>query len=594
MHSQNPDKKVIENHRQNVPNRWVFLTIVVLGFLIYARVLKGEFVSDDYVTIVDNLAVRNLNNLGDIWRAFNTRFLVGLTFALNFSVGKFNVVGYHLVNILLHFCNAFLVYKLVRLTFETPVLKKDSRFPDSFPIAFFSALIFLCHPIQTQGVSFITQRAVDMGTLFYLSILLSYLKWRLTEKSIYYGTALLSLLLGIFSKEMIITAPITLMMYELFFFDNRAKTRNLIPFFLLTCLLPLIFLSDQSNSIWKLKNQVAQRGWNWWYFLTEINVLRTYLRLLFFPVHQTHEYDYALVKNFWELGNTFSIGLLGTIFVFACRQFQKNRLLSFAIFWFFLTTSVEAIVVSIVNRALIYEHWLYLPMVGFAVFVTVLFYRFFTNQAVFNRVMVGILVVLSLLSYQRNSVWQNEIAFWEDGKRKTPTLPNVYLGAGNAYQRRNFFHEAYSNYSQALQFYDHSEAGAAQLTQLAREFYARIYSNLGIVAFMLWRDKEALGDFRQAAQLDPTDGHIYNNLGVVFFEWGKYQETIDAFQKSIVWQGDYPEAYRYLGQAYAALGQSQIAKGYFEKAISLFRRYGEGQRVKELEKLLAAQERPLK
>ncbi len=570
----------------------VLFAMIILGGLLYVHVLRGEFISDDYILIVENSAIRNPERVADIWHSFNTRFLVGLSFALNYSWGKLDVFGYHLVNIILHIANAFLVYKFIGLIFATPLLKKKNSFDDSLSIAFFSALIFLCHPIQTQGVSFVTQRAVEMGALFYLLTIVAYLRWRISQKRFYYSAAMISLFLGIFSKEMIFTVPLVMVLCEIFFFDSQEKSlrvrlKMLVPFFLLDCLLPIALWLDQPGSNWELKHQMVQRGWNWWYFLTEINVLRTYLRLLFFPIMQAHEYPYELVRSLWEVRTLFSIAVLGAVFAFACRQFAKNRLLSFAIFWFFITTSIEVAVVSIVNRSLIYEHWLYLPMVGFALFVTVMLTRIFKDPTAFRRIITGILIVLSGMTYQRNFVWQNEIAFWEDGKAKAPLLPNVYLGAGNAYQRKGMYREAYSNYHQALQFYDHNDEEIRKLTQLGREFYARIYSNLGVVCYLLWKDDEVMGHFQKAIELDPTNGRVFNNQGLVYFYLGKYRETIEALQKSIALQGDYAEGNHYLGLAYQALGQTEVARGYFQKALDLFRYYGDDYRVKDMQAKIA-------
>ena len=152
MYPENPNKGIVSDLRQHLTTLGVLLTIIVLGVALYAHVLSGEFISDDYNFIVDNLAVRNIHNLSDIWYAFNSRFLVGLSFAVNFWLGKLDVFGYHCVNLVLHGINAFFVYKCVVLILETPVLKRDPRFSHPFPLASFATLIFLCHPIQKHNV----------------------------------------------------------------------------------------------------------------------------------------------------------------------------------------------------------------------------------------------------------------------------------------------------------------------------------------------------------------------------------------------------------------------------------------------------------
>jgi hypothetical protein len=176
-----------------------FLTVLViigLGSVIYSNVLRGEFISDDYITIVDNPAVRDPGDIPRIFQAFNTRFLVGLSFAWNYALSGIDVVSYHVVNIAVHLVNSFLVYILLLTLFKTPVLQNNFPWNRAQDIAFFAGLIFLCHPIQTQGVSYITQRAVSMGTLFYLLTLIFYLKARVDKNRVSYCTAGLAFLTG--------------------------------------------------------------------------------------------------------------------------------------------------------------------------------------------------------------------------------------------------------------------------------------------------------------------------------------------------------------------------------------------------------------
>ena len=80
------------------------VVIVVLGFLIYSNVLYGEFVSDDYVWIVDNPSITQ-QNLSDVWDRFNTRFIAGLSFFLNYRLGGLDTFGYHFLNIIFHIIN---------------------------------------------------------------------------------------------------------------------------------------------------------------------------------------------------------------------------------------------------------------------------------------------------------------------------------------------------------------------------------------------------------------------------------------------------------------------------------------------------------
>src|SRR3989338_293880 len=354
---------------------WIFfLTIIVLGLAIYSNALQGEFVSDDHVYIVDNPSVRNIFDLQGLWHSFNSRFLTGLTFALNFSAGGLNVFGYHFFNIVIHLINSILVYQFTLLILKALEGKTDAykKYKDALPV--FAALIFLTHPVQTQGVSFISQRLASMGTMFYLLSLIFYIRGRLDEKNDLIHLALLSMLFGVFTKEMIVTVPLMLFVIELYCFSSWKEIkitqwRTVRPFVLASCMLPLIILQQKAVSYPDFTGQIKAGGFSWNYFLTEINVLRTYARMLFLPVNLSHEYDYPIVGSLLDVDLILSLALLIGLLILAVKTFRSKPLISFCIVWFFVTTSVEIINVSLVHRNVIYDHWLYLPMVGFSIFL---------------------------------------------------------------------------------------------------------------------------------------------------------------------------------------------------------------------------------
>ncbi|MCR4336467.1 MAG: hypothetical protein NUV91_01490 [Candidatus Omnitrophica bacterium] len=507
-------------------NMFVALTITIIGFAIYSNVLSGEFLSDDYKVIVENPAIRDLSNIREIWETFNTRFLVGLTFAINYHFGKLDVVGYHIFNVILHLINTFFVYQFLLLTYQAPALKNNpprSRAPE---LAFYSALIFLCHPIQTQAVSFVTQRFVEMGTLFYILSLLFYAKARLTKKRRYYIATGVMMILGFLSKEMTVTIVAMLWVYEFFFVGSSCgefwkKIKAWLPFVVVTGVFPLVFLQNQPDSVWGLKEQVSTNSFDLRYFLTEINVLRTYLRLFILPISQIHEYDYPLVQEVWEFRTILSILVLFVLVIVAFRQFHKQRLISFAIVWFFITTSVEITVASIVDRSLIYEHWLYLPMVGFAILLPVVLCAFFEDSRSVKRLMIAIIFVLSLLTYQRNFVWQAEIGFWQDNIKKTPNIPQAHWGMGEAYQRKRLYRQAYDSYQKAISFLK----GEDELTPLGERFYSALYSNLATVSFKLCRDDEMFQYFEKSLELDPQNTKTLNNLNQILHFYEQHQDA---------------------------------------------------------------------
>src|SRR3989338_4880934 len=181
IESHSAKRAVPETAERTAPSRAalvVFAAVFALSFLIYSNTFHSSFHFDDMTEIAQNPYIQKLPQISVIWDRHKTRFVTYLTFAMNYSFGQLNVSGYHFVNILLHALCGFLVYYLAALLLKTP-LARDSVLSRNWPlIAFFAGLIFISHPVQTQAVTYIVQRAASLATLFYVLSLIFYLKVR--------------------------------------------------------------------------------------------------------------------------------------------------------------------------------------------------------------------------------------------------------------------------------------------------------------------------------------------------------------------------------------------------------------------------------
>ena len=199
----------------------VLLLISLLAILIYSNTFSVPFLFDDTPNIVENPQIKDLSNFSDF---SGSRYVGFLSFSLNYRFGGLHVFGYHLVNLLIHIINGFLVYTLVLLLFRassrlSPTTHDLSPFNSAHWIAFATALLFVSHPIQTQAVTYIVQRFSSLATLFYLLTVVAYLRWRLASpegrrRYLWYGAALVSTVLAMKTKENSITLPLMLLLVE--------------------------------------------------------------------------------------------------------------------------------------------------------------------------------------------------------------------------------------------------------------------------------------------------------------------------------------------------------------------------------------------
>ena len=556
-----------------------------MGAIAYSNSFDCSFHFDDTPNIEDNITIRNLSNIKTWWGFVPSRPIGYLSFALDYHFHKLDVWGYHLVNLGIHIINAVLVWWLVMLTMATPVMKAQPISRHKGAMALFTALLFVSHPLATQSVTYIVQRLASLATLFYLLSLALYVKGRVREGNkdtrvyFYYAGSVLCAILGMLTKEIVFTLPFALVLYEFSFIRTDTwkfdlKDRGVqIPVIILVIFVALFFLNfsfEIFNSIPPLLNQgydypITARE----YLLTQFSVILTYIRLFILPVNQNMDYDYPISHSLLEWHTLFGLLSLVGIFVAAIFLVRRYRLISFGIFWFFLTFSVESSVIPI-SQNVIFEHRTYLPSIGFFLALTGVVFYFIWDR--YRQVSVGVLVLLVLtnavLTYERNKVWKSEYSLWADCLKKSPNKPRPLCNYGKALADAGNASEALTYYDKAIklnpQFYDvYYNRGNAKTklgddlgaiadyeeTLRINPYYANAHYNLGNALARQGNMTEAVVQFEEAVRIRPRSAEYQNNLGYVLALLGKEDEAITHFREAIALKPDLVDAHNNLGSA---------------------------------------------
>jgi len=578
--------------------------IIILCVAAYSNTFHVPFQFDDPRSISEVPFVRDIHQFPN--PVTQQRAVGFFTFALNYWLHGTNVVGYHIVNLVIHVVNALLVYAFVLLSFRTPILTGSSLKMHARPIALFTALLFACHPIQTQAVTYIAQRFASLATLFFLLSLVTYARSRIPSGAghsnnrplIWYGVSLLSAVLAMKTKEIAFTLPVVIALYEFMFLEGAMKKRILLllPFLLTMAIIPLNLLvtsrplgdvlRDVSEAM-RLQTTVSRGE----YLATEFTVIVTYLRLLFFPVGQNLDYDYPLFKSFFMPEVVFSALLLslilGTGIYLLCRDRRSpgiGRLAAFGIFWFFITLSVESSIIPIAD--VIFEHRLYLPSVGFfltctsALFwgVDLLRSRWAKAEQVVVIALAAAVIVFAGLTYARNTVWQSEVGLWNDVISKSPLKARGYNGLGLAYFNEGRYDRAIEDFARAIELYPtygvaynnignsyfrtgvYDRAIEAQTEAIALEPNNAIFrDNRGLSYADIGSYDLAAADFTKAIALDPSYAKSYHNLGFVYHKKGLYRPAIEEYTKAIALDPSNAVFRSNRGSAYAAIGDYERA-----------------------------------
>ncbi|MBF0571615.1 MAG: tetratricopeptide repeat protein [Candidatus Omnitrophica bacterium] len=539
-----------------------------------------------------------------IWHYFHGRFFVFLSLAFNYHFNGLNVFGYHLFNLAVHIITAILVWWLTLLTLSTPAMKEDKITRHASLIALFAGLVFVSHPVQTEAVTYIWQRAASMAAMFYLASLCLYVKSRLLQVEklslghwkFYYTGSLITAVVAMFTKENAVTLPLMILFYEYSFLNTKKSFnwRILAPFLLTIFIVPVTFLFIKSQVFQSMHGDLRAHGGvitPMHYFLTQFRTMVTYIRLLFIPLNQNLDYDYPIFKNILELPVLISFLFLTVIFYWAKRLFLRYRLFSFSIFWFFLTLTIPESSFWAMG-GIIFEHRLYLPLAGFSIFLVSGAYYLWGKNRIKMMVMVLAMIIgwNSLLTYQRNNIWKDNITLWNDAVLKSPYKPGPYFSRGAGYFNQGNFDRAMVDFNKAIAIDpdNHIEPyinrgliyesrgefikAIADYTKAIKISFSRgvlPYHTRSILYHKLGNFSQALSDAAKAIEIDPYDFIAYNIRGCIYGEMKNFTQAVSDLTKSIEINPYYPDAYYNRAGTYYLLKEYDKAWSDAHKAKEL-------------------------
>jgi tetratricopeptide (TPR) repeat protein len=442
-------------------NRRILLLffILILSAASYSNVIQGEFQFDDDLGILKNPLVVQPSELftaQNIKSFFEQRPLTILTFAINYALGERAVEGYHTVNIIIHLLTVIAVFFFVRMTLLRPLLK--DAFKDRAEwMALIAAGIFALHPLQTETVSYIMQRAEALSSLFYLLALSCLTKFSDSEKGrslSFWVSGIIFFFLGFSAKQTMVTLPVIYMLYLVFFAEQKGWKKGLLG------ILPLIltgipfviiaFAGSQGSA--HAGFHMAELGQPE-YFYTEMRALFTYLRMIYMPVGLNVDHDYPIYRELLDptvlFSSCFWLVAVGLSFLTLRVKGEWRyhlRVVGFGMIWFFVLLLPSSSLVPL--RDVFAEHRVYLAMMGpvlCTITLTDLVLRIIQRahgKQMYRVVSVGttmILVLLFFSTYERNRVWQTSISLWQDAVTKSPrkARPNYNLGT-SYFKQRNF------------------------------------------------------------------------------------------------------------------------------------------------------------
>lgn len=535
--------------------------IVVAIFASYSNSFDSYFQLDDNHVVLNNDEIKDPANFLEParWKRviFNRAFAY-FTVSVNYAIHGYDLFGYHLFNIIVHIITSLLVYYFVIILFRSKVLSIHRIFTFRKELAFITALIFAVHPVQIQVVTYITQRMASLATLFYLLSVILYIHGRykhensgqIKQSIIFYALALLSFIIGQYSKAIIMSLPITLLLVEFTFIRKKNGAKNL-----KFCIGWLIFIVIMAGYIFLVRGFPQQKGAieNPGYFLTQLNVLVTYLRIMFVPVNLHLIYQYPVAQSLLEFPTLINFFIIVSLVITGIIINKKFPLISLAVLWFFVTQSIESSVFPL--QYVIFEYRLYPSMLSYGLLLSVLVFSYIKIEKTYlTAFFICLSFVYASTTYSLNEKWADGISLWKDNVEKAPNHPVPRNHLGTYLYMNGQVNDAIESYTKSIELDSN---------------YAQPYNHRGVIYKERGEYGKALADFYKAIEKDTLDPMICNNMGYAYQGLGQYDSAIYYFRKAILKSKNYHTAINNLAIAYYSKGEYKRALEIVDIALSI-------------------------
>jgi len=553
-----------------------YAVILCATILAYLPALNGTLLWDDS-SHVTRLDLRSLHGLWRIW------FVPGATqqyypllhsaFWFEHAIWGDAVLGYHLLNVLLHALAACLVVTIVRRL--------------ALPGAWLAGLCFALHPICVEAVAWISEQKSTLSGVLYLAAALVYLRFDESRRRSHYIAALGLFLLALAAKTVTATLPAALLVV-LWWCRGRIESRRdilpLVPWFAVGAAAGLF-------TAWMERTYIGAAGAA--FTLTPIDRILLASRIIWFyaakviwPADLTFFYERWHIDpgEWWQY--LFLAGLIAAAAaLWRLRRQARGPLAAFLIFAGTLFPVWGFFNVYPFRYSYVADHFAYLASLALIAPVS----AFLTSLAKRRQWLLILLpATLGILTCRQAADYRDEETLYRATLDRNPNAWLAHNNLGNVLLaepgRRD---EAIAHFQTAISlmpdFWEaHLSLGNALLETPGRlddalaEYRTaarlsprseRVHTNLGNALLEKGDPAGAAAELAEALRMDPNNAEAHNDIGNLYSQTGRLPEAIAEYRAALRANPDFAEAHNNLGRALAQLGQMPEAIAEFQAAI---------------------------
>lgn len=543
-----------------VPNENLFF-LVLLGLLAvtsYLPALLGEFVWDDFL-LMKLEAVSRWGGIWQIWLdpagaylhrgAVEGHYwpLLYTTFWLEHKLWGFNPVGYHAVNLLLHFVNTALLWRLLlRL---------------SIPGAWFAAAVFAVHPLHVESVAWIISRKDLLSAMFYIGAFFMWIRFTEAPRARQYAAALALFGAALLCKSVAVTLPAALLVLQ-WWRNGRVTAKDLVralPFFLLG-----IAVTGFDTWFYKSNTALSFDYSSYERLLIASRALWFYVEKLLWPV------DLAVIYPRWEIDATEPLAWLfvaATTAVASLLWIMRNRIgrgpMACALFfWVTLSPTLGFVDYSYMGHSFVADRYQYLAGIGAIVLFSAVAVWAARRMPVAPRWAVSgagmvLIALLGIASWNQTEVYRDEVSLFKHVISFNPDSWAAHQNAGMALLRLNEFEEAEGHLRRSLEIFP---------------INPKVFRNLGEALKGQKSYEESLKWYGAAAGLEPDEPLNHLGIGTVLLALERYPEAVSSMKRALEFQADpaiVPMIHSFMAEAFRRMGRYEEADRHFDLGVKL-------------------------
>jgi len=516
---------------------WMPVVLAIMCVLAYHNTFHAPFIFDDLPSITQNPAIRRLWPLADVVASELTmlagRPLVSLSIAFNYAFGSYNVVGYHLFNLIVHFLNALLAFGVVRRALA------NARSPDATDnrtswVAYAVAGLWMLHPLSTESVTYVLQRTELLMAMFLLLTLYCFLRGLGSPlRTIWFGLAVAACILGMGTKEAMLVTPLLVLTYDYIFAASSLREVLRDRWRLYTGLaaswVVLAALQLTTDLRWKTGLSVMSLA-PWDYLKMQCGIVVHYLRLAIWP--------HGLVLDYsdWPRKTTLAgalpaAGLLMALLTSSVWAIRRRLWWGFWGAWFFLLLAPSSSFLPLPTEPAA-ERRMYLPLLAIIAVALgggdrlcrILWARFRWSDRL--RVwlqagtVLGLALALGIATIQRNAQYRTAESIWADVVAKRPGS-------------------------------------------------ARGHGNLGFALLDDGRVAKSIPHFLDALRIDPDDPIVHCNLAAALVASGATNQAASELDETLRITPNWAPAHAALADILANRGERKAALEHYGAALAI-------------------------